>query len=218
MPGMSKDGAIAFGAVGGAVIVAALIFIVWKFGMRRRNRTGSGNSLFSRFGPSGFRKMEDPRQRETVDYGPPGRAQTDTMDRLMAAAYAAEDGNASQYGVYAEEKRQPDASAYAPQISEPVVAMRGSNTFGPRASANSNGQTNSLYVNQLMSGYYKGAGADGLSVPANARMPPPAAPSVAGQTEVTNTTESTWRTWGWPQQKKPKETWVDKCIRRGGLK
>ncbi|KAI1780754.1 hypothetical protein F4818DRAFT_15457 [Hypoxylon cercidicola] len=206
MPGMSKGGAIAFGTIGGVVIVAALIFIIWKFG-RRRNRASGG--LFSRFTPSRFRRMEEPQG--TVDYGPPGRTQSGIMDDLMAAAYAAEDGNASQYGGFVDEKRQLGASMYAPQVSQPVP-VRQSNAPDPRASSNS------LYVNQLMSGFYKGARADGLAVPANARMPPPAAPSVAGQTEVTTTTESTWKTWGWSQPKKPKETWVDKCVRLGGLR
>lgn len=148
--------------------------------------------------------MEEPQQRGTVDYGPPERTQSRIMDDLMAAAYAAEDGSASQYGAFAEEKQQLNAPAHPPQTRQPDAP-------DPRAS-------NSLYVNQLMSGFYKGARADGLAVPADARMPPPVAPSVAGQTEATNTTESTWKTWGWSQQKKPKETWVDKCIRRGGLR
>ncbi|XXG97439.1 hypothetical protein Hte_003740 [Hypoxylon texense] len=203
MPGMSKEGAIAFGTIGGAVIVAALIFLVWKFGRRRRRRSQTSEGLFSRFTPSRFRRMEEPQQRGggTVDYGPSHRRmQSRTMDDLMAAAYAAEDGNVSQYGAFAEEKQQLNAPAYPPQMRQ----------SDPRAS-------NSLYVNQLMSGFYKGGRADGLAAPSNARMSPPA-PSVAGQTEATNTTESTWKTWGWSQPKKPKETWVDKCIRMGGLR
>ncbi|KAI1769132.1 hypothetical protein GGR53DRAFT_461626 [Hypoxylon sp. FL1150] len=101
-PGMSKDGAIAFGAIGGAVIVVALMFIVWKFGFRRKRTAGEG--LLSQSGSSGFRRMEDPQQRGGVDYGPSRKARTNTMDHLMAAAYAVEDGKASQYGVYAEEQ------------------------------------------------------------------------------------------------------------------
>lgn len=202
---------MSFVTTGGAVIVAAIVFLIWKCRRRRRNHAGGGLSGLSPF--SGFNRMEDPQQRGTVDYRPPGKTQSKTMDDLIAAAYAAEDGNASQYGAYADEKQQMNASMYAPQTNQPMP-MRQSRAPGPRASS---GTSNSLYVNQLLSGFYKGPKTDGLAVPGNARMPPPAAPSVAGETVVTATTESTWKTWGWSQPKKPKETWVDK-MRFGGSK
>ncbi|KAI1412307.1 hypothetical protein F5Y13DRAFT_45891 [Hypoxylon sp. FL1857] len=214
-PAMSRDGAIALGTVGGIVFVAAIVFIIWKC-RRRRNRTGGGPfSKFTLF--SGFRKMEEPPAPVTAHHGLAAKTQSKIMDDLMAAAYAAEDGNASQYGAYVDEKRQPNGSVYAPDPGQPEP-MRHPSWPDPQAPANTGGGTNSLYVNQLMTGFYKGPRTDGLAVPSNARMPPPAAPSVAGRTEVTATTESTWRTWGWSQEKKPKETWVDKCIRLGGLK
>ncbi|KAI0843608.1 hypothetical protein F5Y06DRAFT_7439 [Hypoxylon sp. FL0890] len=214
-PVMSRDGAIALGTVGGIVFIAALVFIIWKC-RRRRSRTGGGPS--SKFSPfSGFRRMEESPAPVTAHPGSAPKTQSKIMDDLMAAAYAAEDGNASQYGAYADEKRQPNASVYAPDPGQPAP-MRHSNWPDPQAPTSTGGGTNSLYVNQLLTGFYKSPRTDGLAVPGNARMPPPAAPSVAGQTEVTATTESTWRTWGWSQEKKPKETWVDKCIRLGGLK
>ncbi|KAI1381238.1 hypothetical protein F4677DRAFT_119984 [Hypoxylon crocopeplum] len=213
-PVMSRDGAIAIGTVGGAIAIAAVVFIIWKC-RRRRDPTGGG--LFSRFSSSSFRRMEEPRQVDITNYGPPGKTQSRIMDDLMAAAYAAEDGNASQYGPFADEKRQLSESVYAPHPSQPIPTRESSMPV-PQASANPRGSSNSLYVNQLLSGFYKGARTDGLAAPPNARMPPPPAPSVAGQTEVTATTESTWRTWGWSQPKQPKETWVDKCIRLGGLR
>ncbi|OTA98801.1 hypothetical protein M426DRAFT_102415 [Hypoxylon sp. CI-4A] len=193
MTGSGKNAVIAGGAIGATVIVAAIIFLIWKL-RRRRSRDRGG--LFS-----GFKRMEEPQQ-EKAYYGPPGKTQSRIMDDLMAAAYAAEDGNTSQYGGYVDEKRQT-ASAYGPGPTQPTPARQ-------------SGGQNSLYVNQLMSGFYKGQRTDGLAVPGNARMPPPAAPSVAGQTEVTATTESTWRTWGWSQEKKPKESWTDKVARLRG--
>ncbi|KAI1139909.1 hypothetical protein F5Y05DRAFT_335574 [Hypoxylon sp. FL0543] len=214
-PTMSKDGAIALGTVGGIMFIAAIVFIIWKC-RRRRNRTGGGP--LSRFTPSsGFKRMEDPPAPVISNRVPADKTQSEIMDDLMAAAYAAEDGNASQYGAYADEKRQPNASIYAPAPGQPAP-IRHSSWPDPQAPTNTGGGTNSLYVNQLLTGFYKGTKTDGLAVPSNARMPPPAAPSVAGRTEVTATTESTWRTWGWSQEKKPKESWVDKCIRLGGLK
>ncbi|KAL7624604.1 hypothetical protein AAE478_006171 [Parahypoxylon ruwenzoriense] len=209
-PGMSKEGAIAFGTIGGLVIVAAIIFMIWKC-RRRRGRGSDGSSSRSRR-LSGFTRMGESRRPGMATYAPPAKTQSKIMDDLMAAAYAAEDGdgyrnNMQSYGAYADEKQQLNASMYA-------SGMRRSVTPG-----NPNGNSNSLYVNQLLSGFYKGQRTDGLTLPPNARMPPPAAPSVAGQTEVTATTESTWRTWGWSQQKKPKEeNWIDKCIRLGGLR
>ncbi|KAI8958199.1 hypothetical protein F5Y11DRAFT_51534 [Daldinia sp. FL1419] len=205
-PTMNKAGAIALGTIGGTIIIAAILFILWK--CRRRGSRGNRNST-SRFSPfSGFKRMEEPREKYTTNRGSVGKTGSKIMDDLMAAAYAAEDGNASQYGAYMDEKRRSNNS-YAP-------SQRRSNPA--QATAGPNRGSNSLYVNQIMSGFYKGRRVDGLTTPANARMPPPAAPSVAGQTEVTATTESTWRTWGYSQKKPPKESWVDKCIRLGGLR
>ncbi|KAI2772094.1 hypothetical protein F4815DRAFT_418778 [Daldinia loculata] len=204
---MSKDGAIALGTIGGTIIIAAIIFLLWKCRRRQARANGSVSSRFSPF--SGFKKMEEPREIYTTNRGSGGKTGSKIMDDLMAAAYAAEDGNASQYGAYMDEKRRSNNSMYAPN-------PRRSNP--PQAAVNPDRGSNSLYVNQLMSGFYKGSRADGLAAPANARMPPPVAPSVAGQTEVTATTESTWRTWGWSQKKPPKESWVDKCVRLGGLR
>lgn len=170
-----------------------------------------------------------------------GNRQSRTMDDLMAAAYAAEDGNASRYSGYMDEKRQVNGSVYGtsprqslrqsqspPRHSQSPTrhplslrrapSRRQSRAPSVRASVNSQGE-NSLYVNQLLSGFYKGQRMDGPAVPRNARVPPPIAPSVAGRTEYTATTESTWRTWGWQQKKEePKESWVKKCVRLGGLK
>ncbi|KAI1481419.1 hypothetical protein F4774DRAFT_50245 [Daldinia eschscholtzii] len=215
-PVMSKGGAIALGTVGGVIILAAIIFLFWKCRRRRQRQAranGSGSGGFSFF--SGFKKMEEPpREKFTTNRrsggggGGGGKTGSKIMDDLMAAAYAAEDGNASQYGygTYMDEKRMSgNNSLYGPD-------SRRSNM--PQAAMAPERGSNSLYVNQLMSGFYKG----GPAAPANARVPPPAAPSVAGQTEVTATTESTWRTWGWSQKKPPKESWVDKCIRLGGLR
>ncbi|KAI0112778.1 hypothetical protein F4776DRAFT_340330 [Hypoxylon sp. NC0597] len=215
-PVMSRDGAIALGTVGGLVFMAAIIFIIWKC-RRRRNRTGGTPSKFTLF--SGFRRMEEPPASGVTNHGLAAKTQSKIMDDLMAAAYAAEDGNASQYGTYVDEKRQPNASVYAADSGQPAP-MKHPSWPDPQAptNRNTNEGKNSLYVNQLLTGFYKGPRADGLAVPSNARMPPPAAPSVAGQTEVTATSESTWRTWGWSQEKKPKENWVEKCIRLGGLK
>ncbi|KAI0181729.1 hypothetical protein GGR52DRAFT_53396 [Hypoxylon sp. FL1284] len=213
-PGLSKKGAIAFGTIGGVVIVAALIFLIWKLTRRRRNarRRGSegGGGGLSSIKPTAFWRVGEPpqeQQRGVSGFGPPGKTQSKIMDDLMAAAYAAEDGSASQYGGSINEKLQQqqyyDTHANAARASQPF-SMKSSN---------------SLYLDQLKSGFYKGPRADGLAVPSNARMPPRPAPSVAGQTEVSATTESTWRTWGWSQPKKqPKENWVDRCIRFGGLK
>ncbi|KAI0130712.1 hypothetical protein F4814DRAFT_140054 [Daldinia grandis] len=206
-PIMSKDGAIALGTIGGTIIIAAIIFLLWKCRRRQARANRGGASRFSPF--SGFKKMEEPREIYTTNRGPGGKTESKIMDDLMAAAYAAEDGNASQYGAYMDEKRRSNNSMYAPDPRQPNP---------PQAAAGPDRGSNSLYVNQLMSGFYKGSRADGLAAPANARMPPPVAPSVAGQTEVTATTESTWRTWGWSQKKPPKESWVDKCIRLGGLR
>ncbi|OTA88610.1 hypothetical protein M434DRAFT_122560 [Hypoxylon sp. CO27-5] len=215
-PVMSRDGAIALGTVGGLVFIAAIMFLIWKC-RRRRNRTGGGSSKFTLF--SSFRRMEEPPAPGVTNHGLAAKTQSKIMDDLMAAAYAAEDGNASQYGAYVDEKRQPNVSVYAADPGLPAP-MRHPSWPDPKAptNRNTNEGKNSLYVNQLLTGFYKGPRTDGLAVPSNARMPPPAAPSVAGQTEVTATTESTWRTWGWSQEKKPKENWVDKCIRLGGLK
>ncbi|KAI1388578.1 uncharacterized protein F4822DRAFT_250583 [Hypoxylon trugodes] len=213
-PGRSRDGAIAVGSVGGAVVVAAIIFILWKW-RRRRNRAGgslySESTSFSFFG----RRKASPRPT-MANYGPPGRTQSGIMDDLMAAAYAAEDGNASQYGGYTDEKQRMNASVYAPNPTQPPP-IRYSGAVGQQTAVNSDRDSHSLYVNQLLSGFYKGSNSDGLAAPPGARVPPPA-PSVAGRTEVTNTTETTWKTWGWEQKKPQKETWVDKCIRLGGLK
>lgn len=204
-PSMSRDATIAVGVVGSVVAIAAIIFFVWIC-RRRRNRAGDGDrGLFS-----GFRKMEEPQEPVWTNDGLAGKTQGKTqskiMDDLMAAAYAAEDGNASQFGGYTDEKHHSQAPQMR-QLTKP----------DPR-DARSSGGSNTLYVNQILSGFYKAPRADGLAAPPNARMPPPAAPSVAAQTETTNTTESTWRTWGWSQKKPPKETWVDRCIRLGGLK
>lgn len=165
--------------------------------------------------------MEEARRPVTADYGSSrSTSSRDTpsriMDNLMRAAYAAEDGNASQYGGYADEKGQSNTFGPVADPRQPV-SMRQSSASVPQPPMS--GGTNSLYVNQLMSGFYKGQGADGLTAPPNVRMPPPAAPSVAGQTEVTASSESTWRTWGWSQPKQqPKEGWIDKCVRLGGLR
>ncbi|KAI0851947.1 hypothetical protein F5Y00DRAFT_228248 [Daldinia vernicosa] len=203
---MSKDGAIALGTIGATIIIAAIIFLLWK--CRRRQARANDGGGASRFWPfSGFKKIEEPREIYTTNRESGGKTQSKIMDDLMAAAYAAEDGNVSQYGAYTDEKRQTYTSMHAPN-------QRQSNP--PQAAENPDRGSNSLYVNQLMSGFYKGSRADGLTTPANARMPPPPAPSVSGETDVTATTESTWRTWGWSQKKPPKESWVDKYIRLGG--
>ncbi|KAI1653658.1 hypothetical protein F4813DRAFT_247695 [Daldinia decipiens] len=204
---MSKDGAIALGTIGGTIIAAAIVFLLWKCRRRRARSNGSVTSGSSFF--SGFKKMEEPREIYTTNRGPGGRTGSKIMDDLIVAAYAAEDGNASQYGAYMDEKQRSNNSMYAPNTRQSNM---------PQAAVNPDRGSNSLYVNQLMSGFYKGSRAEGLTTPANARMPPPVAPSVAGQSEATATTESTWRTWGWSQTKPPKESWVDKCVRLGGLR
>ncbi|KAI1457912.1 hypothetical protein F4805DRAFT_160067 [Annulohypoxylon moriforme] len=208
VPNMGRGGTIAFGTIGAVVIVAAIAGFIW-WCRRRRNRGKGG--LFGSTSSSGFEKMEEPRRPVTADYGSSRdtssrNTQSRMMDNLMAAAYAAEDGNASQYGTYTGDKRQSNTTAFPGDARQPTPMRQSS--------------TNSLYVNQLLSGFYKGQRADGLTAPPNARMPPPAAPSVAGRTEVTATSESTWRTWGWsqPKQQQPKEGWIDKCIRLGGLR
>ncbi|KAI0880099.1 uncharacterized protein GGS22DRAFT_99815 [Annulohypoxylon maeteangense] len=213
---MGRGGTIAFGTIGAAVIVAAVVGFIWWF-RRRRNRESRAVSGFT--SSSGFKKMEEARRPVTADYGSSRDSQSRIMDNLMTAAYAAEDGNASQYGAYGNEKRQSATSA---DILDPRRARSTRQSSTPSAQTPDVGR-NSLYVNQLLSGFYKGQRADGLTAPPNARMPPPAAPSVAGQTEVTTSSESTWRTWGWSQPKQQqqpqhKEGWVDKCVRLGGLK
>ncbi|KAI1802359.1 hypothetical protein F4811DRAFT_405502 [Daldinia bambusicola] len=236
-PIMSKDGVIALGTVGAVIILAAIIFLLWKCRRRQQRRRALANgssgsssnygeakglSPFSGFGSFfGFKRMKEeeeqqqPRGIYTTNRLSGGRkTSSKIMDDLMAAAYAAEDGNASQYGVAYMDEKQPrrlsNNSFYEP-------GSRRSNMPQAAATGPERG-SNSLYVNQLLSGFYKGRRVDGLTTPANARVAPPVAPSVAGQTEVTATTESTWRTWGWSQKKPPKESWVDKCIRLGGLR
>ncbi|KAI2467468.1 hypothetical protein F4781DRAFT_309123 [Annulohypoxylon bovei var. microspora] len=214
-PTMSSGGAIAFGTVGAVVIVVAIIIFIWR--CRRRQNKEDG-SLFK---PSGFTRMKEDRRPVTADYGSSrGGSSRDTpsriMDNLMTAAYAAEDGNASQYGVSTNEKQQPNTYTFGPDSRLPMP-MRQSSTSAPQPPDGGRG-SNSLYVNQLLSGFYKGQATDGLAAPPNARVPPPAAPSIAGRTEVTTNTESTWRTWGWSQHKQPKDTWIDKCVRLGGLR
>ncbi|KAI1091183.1 hypothetical protein F5B19DRAFT_287142 [Rostrohypoxylon terebratum] len=222
-PSMGRGGTIAFGTIGAVVIVAALVVFVWR--CRRRQKRKSGSEFSRSTPPSGFKRMEEARRPVTADYGSSGSASSrDTpsriMDNLMRAAYAAEDGNASQYGAYVDERGQPNgqSNTFGPAADpRQPVSVRQSSASVPQPPMS--GGTNSLYVNQLMSGFYKGQAADGLTAPPNARMPPPAAPSVAGQTEVTASSESTWRTWGWSQPKQqPREGWVDKCVRLGGLR
>lgn len=221
---------------------------MWKC---RRRRNSSNKKFF--WGSSSSSASDDSftraREPQMEKYGGYGHRQTKTMDDLMAAAYAAEDGNASRYSGYMDEKRQVNGSVYGssprqslrqslrqsqspprqslrqsqspprnPLSLRRAPSRRQSSAPNVRASTNSQGE-NSLYVNQLLSGFYKGQRMDGPAVPRNARVPPPVAPSVAGRTEYTATTESTWRTWGWQQKKEePKESWVKKCVRLGGLR
>ncbi|KAI1206143.1 uncharacterized protein F4807DRAFT_239082 [Annulohypoxylon truncatum] len=219
-PGLGTGGTIAFGTIGIVVIIAALGVFIWR--CRRRHNRESRGLLPESMTASGYEKMEEPRRPITADYassrGAPSRnTPSRMMDNLMRAAYAAEDGSSSQYSVYVDGRRQSSGSAYPPDPRQPM-SMRQSSASMPQPRDGS--ATNSVYVNQLLSGYYHGQREDGLTVPPNARMPPPAAPSIAGQTEVTATSESTWRTWGWSQPKPQvtKEGWIDKCVRLGGLR
>ncbi|KAI0010558.1 hypothetical protein F4779DRAFT_616525 [Xylariaceae sp. FL0662B] len=194
----SSDAVIAFGTIGGVVILGAICFVLWKFWWRRK-RTGKANvAWLSPF--SKYRKMEEPRQQSNMKGDGPGtKTESKIMDDLMAAAYAAEDGNGRQtYDGYANEKQNINQ----PPMTIPAAGGRGSD----------------LYVSQVVSGFYKAPQTNGLTMPPNARMPPRPPPSIAAETEVTNSTETTWRTWGVSQDKKPKENWVDKCIRLGGTK
>ncbi|KAI1106380.1 hypothetical protein F4804DRAFT_41579 [Jackrogersella minutella] len=213
-PVMSRDGAIALGTVGGVVLVAALLFIMWK--CRRRRNRGDGDVSFKPSFLSGFRKIEEPRRPVTADYGSSAKTDSRIMDNLMAAAYAAEDGSASQYGAHAEKQRQYNISIYDQGPRQPAPTRQSDPPVLPVPDTGRG--ANSLYVNQLLSGFYKSPKTDWPSAPPDARMPPPVAPSVAGRTEVTATSESTWRTWGWSQHGKPKDSWVDRCIRLGGLR
>ncbi|KAI1084889.1 hypothetical protein F5B20DRAFT_224330 [Whalleya microplaca] len=208
-----NDAVIAFGTIGGVVILATICFIIWKC-LRRRDRANKVHT--SRLWPSSrYREMEEPKQQSNVkSYVPGTKTESTIMDDLMAAAYAAEDGNGQQtYDRYAVEKPKPNATMY-PSAKELPMPVQPSNTKDPTGG----GRGSDLYVSQVMSGFYKTPQTNVLTMPPNSRMPPRPALSVAAETEATNSTETTWRTWGVSQDKKPKENWIDKYVRPGGMK
>ncbi|RYO96449.1 hypothetical protein DL766_003954 [Monosporascus sp. MC13-8B] len=146
------------------------------------------------------------RRDSTYQHGmpaapPDARTQSKVMDDIIAAAYAAESGNAWETG----SKRSSGSSLWREK-------QEASDLF---ASQKPNENSKSLYVHQITSGFWKKSSQEEAG---NIRAPR----SVAGKTEMTSqsgATESTWNTWGVAQHpKKPKEDWIKRCIRLGGAK
>ncbi|KAI1506752.1 hypothetical protein F5X99DRAFT_15195 [Biscogniauxia marginata] len=184
---ISQPSQIGLGTSGAAVFLGIIFFIFWKFRRGRTQSSSSNKNIFSRLLPSRPKKdpQEDVRPLNATNRPPDARTQSNIMDELMAAAYAAEDGQNTfgnpqqqQLDIHADEKQQSDPRAYLQTKALPLP----------------------------------------LPLPLNARMPPPRAPSVAAQTEMTSGTETTWRTWGVSQEKKPTGSWLDKYVRNGGIK
>lgn len=207
---MSRGGVIAMGLLIGLATVATIAFVVWKC-RRRRNRSKSGAA--SKFKPFFLGRDRPPQSEEVRAPSRAMRAQSRTMDDLMAAAYAAENGTGSVWGGRPASQESSDTlwrekqglGAYAPQQQQ-QQQQRQKSTSG------------SLYANQLLTGFWKKGGDDaGMpAAPGQARVPAPA-PSVAGKTEMTSqsgATESTWNTWGVMQHhSKPKANWIEKLRR-----
>ncbi|RYP29845.1 hypothetical protein DL767_006526 [Monosporascus sp. MG133] len=156
----------------GLAVLAIVIFTLWIC-RRRRNRAKRASKLRP------FLCRRSSAQQSGMPAAPPGaKTQSRVMDDLMAAAYAAENGNAWETG----SKRSSGSSLR--REKEEASALY--------ASQKPNEKSKSLYVKQLTSGFWKRSSQEEAG---NIRAPP----SVAGKTEMTSqsgATESTWNTWG----------------------
>ncbi|KAI0593803.1 hypothetical protein F4775DRAFT_474471 [Biscogniauxia sp. FL1348] len=192
---LSKPSQIGLGTSGAAAFVAILFFVFWRF-RRRRNRSSSSKSFFPKqlHSPPKSEPERDMRQANTTNRRPDSRTPSNIMDELMTAAYAVEDGD----NTFGNSQQQQVQQSHYQQPQQPRYDMYADDK------------------QQFDSGSYSQHTT--LALPSGARMPPPRALSIAAKTEMTSETESTWRTWGVSQERKPSENWVDKFIRNGGVK
>ena len=171
---MDRSVIIAMGTIIGLAVLAIVIFTLWIC-RRRRNRAKAKRT--SKLRP--FLCRRGIAQQSGMPAAPPdAKTQSKVMDDLMAAAYAAENGNAWETG----SKRSSGSSLR--REKEEASALY--------ASQKPNEISRSLYVKQLASGFWKRSSQEEAG---NIRAPP----SVAGKTEMTSqsgATESTWNTWG----------------------
>ncbi|KAK7752599.1 hypothetical protein SLS62_005368 [Diatrype stigma] len=195
---MNRGGVIAMGVLIGLAAVTTIAWVIWKC-RRRRNeskRTSKFKPFFLKQGTKGDRSSQR-RSRGAAG-----------MDDLMAAAYAAENGNAggnrpgSQGSDTLWREKQAYGAYYAPQQQQQQQQQQKHNPT-----------SGSLYAKQLLTGFWKRGGGnngDGMPAPPGQAHVPPPAPSVSGATE------STWNTWGVTQHHhQPNSNWREKFRARG---
>ncbi|RYP87667.1 hypothetical protein DL770_004746 [Monosporascus sp. CRB-9-2] len=163
---MGRGVIIAMGTIIGLAVLAIIIFTLWIC-RRRRNRANAKRN--SKLRP--FLCRRSSAQQSGMPAAPlDAKTQSKVMDDLIAAAYAAENGNAWETG----SKRSSGSSLR--REKEEASALY--------ASQKPNEKSKSLYVKQLTTGFWKRSSQEEAG---NIRAPP----SVAGKTEMTSQSGAT---------------------------